>query len=230
MGAQGGYSTEIRAHQQFVFAIPDNVKSEHAASMFCAGITVYSPLLRNGAGPGKRVGVVGIGGLGHYAVLFANAMGAEVVAISHSPNKKEDALKMGAKEFISTKETPDWADKLAKNPLDIIISTASSNAVDLKAILSTLNVHGRLIYVGMPEEPFNDVRSQYFAGNGAFFGGSHIGSKKEIESMMRLASEKQIKPWIEILPMSECGKGVKRVEQNDVKYRFVYKQDIEPVN
>ncbi len=98
-------------------------------------------------------------------------MGAEVVAISHSPAKKEDALKMGATEFISTKETPDWAEKLAQNPLDLIVSTASSNAVDLKAILSVLNVHGRLIYVGMPEDAF-EVRSQHLAGNGAFLGES----------------------------------------------------------
>ena len=168
--AQGGYSTHIRAHQQFVFPIPDAIKSEDAASMFCAGITVFSPLLRNGCGPGKRVGIVGIGGLGHYGVLFASAMGADVVAISHSPAKKEDALKMGAKEFISTKETPDWAEKLAKNPLDLIVSTASSNAVDLAGILSVLNVHGRLVYVGMPEDSFKEVRSQHFAGNGCFLG------------------------------------------------------------
>jgi alcohol dehydrogenase (NADP+) len=224
--AQGGYSTHIRAHQQFVFPIPDAIKSEDAASMFCAGITVFSPLLRNGCGPGKRVGIVGIGGLGHYGVLFASAMGAEVIAISHSPKKKEDALKMGAKEFISTQETPDWAEKLAEKPLDLIVSTASSNAVDLAGILSVLNVHGRLVYVGMPEDSFKEVRSQHFAGNGCFLGGSHIGSKKEILQMLDLAAKKNIKPWIEVLPMSDCSMAVKRVHENDIKYRFVLKQDL----
>ncbi|KDN53332.1 GroES-like protein [Tilletiaria anomala UBC 951] len=233
--AQGGYSTQIRAHQQFVFPIPDAISSENAASMLCAGITSYSPLLRNGCGPGKRVGIVGIGGLGHklrfhspqYGVLFAAAMGAEVIAISHSPSKREDALKMGAKEFISTKETPNWAKKLAQNPLDLIVSTASSSAVDLPAMLSTLNVHGKLVFVGMPEDSFKDMRVQAFAGNGCFFGSSHIGSRKEVLSMLKLAADKEIKPWIEVLPMSRCSEAVKRVSDNDVKYRFVLKQDLE---
>jgi alcohol dehydrogenase (NADP+) len=106
--AQGGYSTAIRAHQRFVFPIPESVTSEDAASMLCAGLTVYSPLTRNGCGPGKQVAVIGLGGLGHYAVLFAVALGAEVTVISHSPKKKEDALKLGAKHFVSTGEEENW--------------------------------------------------------------------------------------------------------------------------
>ena len=161
-------------------------------------------------------------------MLFAKALGAtDVIAISHSPSKKDDALKMGATEFISTKETPNWAEKLAENPLDLIVSTASSNAVDLPALLSTLSVHGKLVYVGMPEDSFKDMRVQAFSGNGCFFGSSHIGSKKEILSMLDLAAEKKVKPWIEVLPMKECSKAVKRVEANDIKYRFVLKQDLE---
>lgn len=225
--AQGGYSTAIRAHQQFVFPIPDEIPSEEAASMLCAGITSFSPLYRNGCGPGKRVAIVGLGGLGHYGALFAAAMGAEVIVISHSPKKREDALKMGAKEFISTSETPDWAEKLAKNPLDLIVSTASSNAVDVPAMLSTLDVHGKLIFVGMPEDSFKDLRVQHFAMNGCFFGSSHIGSKKEILAMLKLAAEKKIKPWIEVIDMKRCSEAVKRVSDNDIKYRFVLKQDIE---
>ena len=106
--AQGGYSTAIRAHQRFVFPIPEAVKSEDAASMLCGGLTCYSPLLRNGCGPGKQVAVIGLGGLGHYAVLFAVAMGAEVTVVSHSPKKKEDAMKMGAKHFVATGEDKNW--------------------------------------------------------------------------------------------------------------------------
>lgn len=106
--AQGGYSTAIRAHHRFVFPIPESLKSEDAASMLCAGLTVYSPLVRNGCGPGKQVAVIGLGGLGHYAVLFAAALGAEVTVISHSQKKKDDALKLGAKHFVSTGEQPDW--------------------------------------------------------------------------------------------------------------------------
>lgn len=224
--AQGGYSTNIRTQQQFVFPIPEKIKSEHAAPMLCGGLTLFSPLIRNGAGPGKRVGIVGIGGLGHFGVMFAHALGAEVVAISHSPRKKEDALKMGASEFVSTGENPNWAEEYKKKPFDLIINTASSNAVDLASILSTLKVHGRLICVGMPEDVFK-VRIQNFAGNGCLMGSSHIGSKKEALQMLALAAEKDIKPWVEVLPMKDCSKAVKRVEDNDIRYRFVLEQDIE---
>ena len=98
--AQGGYSTAIRAHQKFVFPIPDGIKSEHAAPMLCAGLTVYSPLYRSKVGPGSRVGVIGVGGLGHFGIMFAQALGAEVFAFSHTASKKEDAHRMGANEFI----------------------------------------------------------------------------------------------------------------------------------
>jgi alcohol dehydrogenase (NADP+) len=106
--AQGGYSTAIRAHQRFVFPIPEGLASEDAASMLCAGLTTWSPLKRNGCGPGKQVAVIGLGGLGHYATIFAVALGAEVTVISHSPKKKEDALKLGAKHFVSTGEEENW--------------------------------------------------------------------------------------------------------------------------
>ena len=99
---QGGYSTAIRAHQHFVFPIPKEIESRHAASMLCAGLTVFSPLKTNGAGPGKRVGVIGIGGLGHYAILFAKALGAEVYAFTHSPDKMKDAKELGADHVVDT--------------------------------------------------------------------------------------------------------------------------------
>lgn len=102
--SQGGYATAIRAHQQFVFPIPEALESRHAASMLCAGLTVFSPLKTNGCGPGKKVGIIGIGGLGHYAVLFAKALGAEVYAFTHSPNKMEDAKKLGADHVVDTND------------------------------------------------------------------------------------------------------------------------------
>ncbi|KAI7521774.1 NADPH-dependent medium chain alcohol dehydrogenase, partial [Hortaea werneckii] len=102
--SQGGYSSHIRAHEYFTFKIPESIPSAVAAPMMCAGLTVYSPLVRLGAGPGKKVAVLGLGGLGHFAVMWAVALGAEVYVLSHSPKKKEDALKMGAKEFIVTGE------------------------------------------------------------------------------------------------------------------------------
>ena len=99
---QGGYSTAIRAHQQFVFPIPEALESRHAAPMLCGGLTVYSPLVTNGAGPGKKVGIIGIGGLGHFALLFAKALGAEVYAFTHSSGKMEDAKKLGADHVVDT--------------------------------------------------------------------------------------------------------------------------------
>ncbi|KAI3626309.1 hypothetical protein CBS9595_001670 [Malassezia furfur] len=223
--AQGGYSTNIRAPEQFVFPIPEGLKSEHAAPMLCAGLTVYSPLLRNKVGPGSRVGVVGIGGLGHFAVMFAKAMGAEVVAISHSANKKDDALKMGASEFVSTKEDPEWSKKYLNKPFDVIINTASSAAVDLPGMVSALKTEGRCICVGMPEDLIK-LRVQDLAMRGAFLGSSHIGNKKEALSMLQLAAEKKIEPWIELVDMKECSKAVERVSKGDIRYRFVLKQDL----
>lgn len=225
--AQGGYSSHIRTHEQFVFPIPEELESTDAASMLCAGLTVYSPLLRNGVKKGTKVGVVGLGGLGHYAVLWAVAMGAEVTVISHSANKREDAKKLGATRFISTKEEPDWSKDFGrKTPLEVIICTASSNAIDVPGLLSSLAVHGKCIFVGMPEEGLKDIKSQAFAGNGCFLGGSHIGSKQEAIKMLDLAAKEKVKPWIEVLPMKDCSLAIKRLADNDIKYRFVLKQDL----
>lgn len=215
--AQGGYSTSIRAHHQFVFPIPEGLKSEHAAPMLCAGLTLFSPLYRNKVGPGMRVGIVGIGGLGHFGVMFAKAMGAEVVAISHSASKRSDALKMGASEFVSTKENPYWAKDYIEKPFDLIINTASSSAVDLPAMVSALKTNGRLICVGMPEDMIQ-LRVQDLAMRSAMLGSSHIGNKKEALEMLKLAAEKNIKPWIELVPMKDCSKAVERVSKGDSMY------------
>ena len=224
--AQGGYSNAIRAHEQFVFPIPDAISSEHAAPMLCAGLTLYSPLVRSNVGPGKRVAIVGIGGLGHFGVLFAKALGAEVVAISHSGSKRDDALKMGAAEFVSTSDEDKWADKLKAKPFDVIINTASTAAIDFTTLLSVLKTEGRIVSVGMPEDQIK-LRVQDLAGKGAFLGSSHIGSKVEALAMLKLAAEKDIKPWIELIDMKDCSKAVERVSKGDIRYRFVLKQDLE---
>ncbi|SHO75990.1 Similar to S.cerevisiae protein ADH6 (NADPH-dependent medium chain alcohol dehydrogenase) [Malassezia sympodialis ATCC 42132] len=223
--AQGGYSTAIRAHQQFVFPIPEGLKSEHAAPMLCAGLTVYSPLFRNKVGPGMRVAIVGIGGLGHFGVMFAKAMGADVVAISHSASKEKDALKMGATKFVSTKEDPNWAEHFKNEPFDLIINTASSSAVDVPGMISSLKTDGRLICVGMPEDEIR-VRVQHLAMRSALLGSSHIGNKTEALSMLKLAAEKNIEPWIELVDMKDCSKAMERVSKGDIRYRFVLKQDL----
>ena len=125
----GGYALYNRSPSRFVIKIPDGISSAEAAPMLCGGITTYSPLRENGCGPGKRVGVIGVGGLGHYAIMFAKAMGADrVVGISRKSNKKEDALQLGADAYIATDEDENWAAENSRS-LDLIISTVSSTKV-----------------------------------------------------------------------------------------------------
>jgi len=229
--SQGGYATAIRAHQQFVFPIPDEIESRHAASMLCAGLTVFSPLKTHGAGPGKRVGIVGIGGLGHYALLWAKAMGAEVYAFTHDESKIADIEKMGADVIVNTGEK-DYQKPFA-HKLDLIISTRDSYGSDSQGVLdeylSMLYVHGKFITVGLPDSdsPLPRIHAMSLAKPGCLMGGSSIGNKKEALEMLELARSKGIKPWIEEMPMKDCKKAVEGVKANRVRYRYVLTQDIE---
>lgn len=144
----GGYATHNRTHSRFVFKIPDGLSSAAAAPMLCGGITVYSPLKLYGCGPGKTVGILGVGGLGHFAVMFAKALGADkVVGISRRADKAEDAKAMGADSYIATAEDDDWADK-HKRSLDLIINTISSDKMPLTEYLGLLKVRGTFCQVG----------------------------------------------------------------------------------
>ncbi|KAI1865740.1 hypothetical protein JX265_008063 [Neoarthrinium moseri] len=219
--SQGGYASHIRAHEYFVFPIPDAIPSHAAAPMMCAGLTVWSPLVRAGIGPGKVVAIVGLGGLGHFAVLWAAALGADVTVISHSPHKKEDALKLGAKHFVSSGEK-DWAKPLAFK-FDFVLNTADmTNTFNLDEYLSILKVNCRFHQVGLPDEPIKELKPQQFMANGSSIGASHIGSRPEMLAMLKLAADKKITPMIETLPVSEkgCAEAVDRVKNNKVHYRF----------
>ncbi|KAI9635001.1 putative zinc-type alcohol dehydrogenase [Dioszegia hungarica] len=222
---QGGYSTHVRAQELFVFPIPEGLKSTDAASMMCAGITTFSPLVRNGAGPGKKVGVVGLGGLGHYAVLFGKALGAEVTVFSRSDAKKADALKMGADRFIATENK--GFEKDLKRDLDLIIITASSSSLPLDELLSCLDIEKKCVFVGMPEEGLSNVRSQTLSDNAVSLSSSHLGNNAELRQMLQLAADKGIKPWVTVMPMKDAAKAIKAVEDNSVRYRSVLTQDIE---
>lgn len=220
--AQGGYASHIRAHEHFVFKIPANIPSELAAPMMCAGLTSYSPLVRAGCGPGKKVAILGIGGLGHFGILFAAALGAETYAISHSPHKAEDAKRLGAKEFICTKTNKDWAKPWAFT-FEFILNTA--DVIDsslLKEYMSTLAINGTFHNVGMPDKPLPEMRAQDFCPNGAAMSGSHIGNRTEALAMLELASQRNIKSWVETIDISAegCKEAVERVRKNDVRYRF----------
>ncbi|KAI0516938.1 alcohol dehydrogenase [Xylaria bambusicola] len=219
--AQGGYASHIRAQDFMVFPIPESIPSHLAAPMLCAGLTVWNPLVRNNIGPGKHVAVVGLGGLGHFAVMFAAALGAEVTVISHSPNKKDDALKLGAKHFVSSADK-DWAKPLAFT-FDFILSTADVLDMEvLQGYLSTLKVDCKFHSVGLPDKSIDGLKPQQLTSNGCSIGSSHIGSRKEALEMLKFAAEKKIHPQVETIPISEkgCAEAVERVNKNKVHYRF----------
>lgn len=225
--AQGGYSTNIRVDEKFVFSIPDAIDSESAAPMLCAGLTVYSPLVRNGTGPGKHVGIVGMGGLGHFAVQFAKALGAKVTVFSHSPSKAVDAKKLGADQFLCTADADFAKPFVGKDEFDYILSCADANAIPLSDLLSILKIDGKITSVGLPDEAWEGLQPQAFASNASCVGGSHIGSKRECIAMLKLAAEKNIRPILdEVLPMSQAAKAIEAVKNNKVRYRFVLKQDL----
>lgn len=219
--AHGGYASHIRAHEYFTFLIPDAISSADAAPLLCAGITTYSPLVRAGVGPGKKVAVCGVGGLGHLGIQWAVALGAEVYGLTHSPSKAEDIVKLGAKEAIVTTEKG-WTDKWAFS-FDFILNCSDmTNTFDLKAYLSTLKVGGEFHMVGLPDEPLPEMMAQAFAGNAAKLTGSHLGNNQEMNAMLKLAADKGIKPWVETIDISEKGlkEAVERVKENKVHYRF----------
>jgi alcohol dehydrogenase (NADP+) len=188
--------------------------------MLCAGITSYSPLVRFGAGPGKKVGIVGVGGLGHYAVMFAKALGAETWAISRTRAKEADAKKMGADGFLATNEKG-W-NLPHKMTFDLIVNTANSfEGFQLSEYLSLLDVHGRWNSVGLPGGDGITIHNQDFMENGCFIGSSHLGSRREMLDMFKLASEKGIKSWVEEIPLSKEGlqKAMHNLETSKVRYR-----------
>lgn len=219
----GGYADYNRTNGHFVIPIPEGLPSELAAPMLCGGITVYSPLKQNGCGPGKTVGVVGVGGLGHFAVLFAKALGADkVVGISRKQDKREDALKLGADEYIATDEDEDWAKKHARS-VDLIISTISSAKMPLTSYLGLLKVHGTFIQVGAPDGgELPPINAFTIIGSGIKVGGSATGSPAtEIPEMLKLAADKQIKPWVQVRPLSEANDVVQDMDAGKARYRYV---------
>ncbi|EGP90904.1 uncharacterized protein MYCGRDRAFT_31826 [Zymoseptoria tritici IPO323] len=216
----GGYANYHRCPSHFVFKIPDSISSSDAAPMLCGGITVYSPLKNNNCGPGKKVGIVGVGGLGHFGVLFAKALGADrVVGISRRGDKREDVLKMGADQYIATEEDKDWHKKNARS-LDLIVCTVSSPKMPLMRYLQLLKVKGTFIMVGAPEDKLPDMTAFAFIAKGVKFGGSMIGSPAQIEEMLQLAADKQIKPWINKYPMKDANKAIVDMEEGKARYRI----------
>lgn len=203
-----------------MYPIPDGLESEQAAPLLCAGITAFSPLKRFGAGPGKKVGIVGIGGLGHYGVIFAKALGAEVWAISRTRAKEADARKMGADGFLATSEKG-WNEP-HKMTFDLIVNTATSfEGFELGEYLSLLDVHGRWNSVGLPGGEGVVVRNQDFINNGCFIGTSHLGSRKEMLEMLQIMADQKLQSWVEKIPLSKEGlqKAFVNLKESKVRYR-----------
>lgn len=219
--SMGGYADYVRVPSHFALKIPAGLKSADAAPMMCGGITVYAPLKNNGAGPGKCVGIVGLGGLGHFGVLFAKALGCDkVVAISRRRNKEKDAREMGADEYIATSEDEKWDRKHSKS-LHLIISTVSSPNMPLSGYLRLLKTHGQFIQVGAPEDKLPAIAAFALIAKGCKIGGSQIGSPKEIEDMLEFAAEKEVKPWVQQRSMKKANESVVDMEDGKARYRYV---------
>ncbi|WP_399887997.1 NAD(P)-dependent alcohol dehydrogenase [Streptomyces sp. BBFR51] len=213
----GGYSQKVVVDENFVLGIPEGISLDEAAPLLCAGITTYSPLKRWNAGPGKKVAVVGMGGLGHMAVKLAHALGAEVTVLSQSLRKKDDGVRLGADHYYATSD-PATFEELAGS-FDLIVSTVSA-PLDLGAYLGLLKTEGTLANVGAPEEP---VSLNLFAllGGGKSLAGSAIGGIAETQEMLDFCAEHGIGAETELIAASEINEAYERVMASDVRYRFV---------
>ncbi|MCU1482476.1 MAG: zinc-binding dehydrogenase [Subtercola sp.] len=214
---QGGYSTHIVVVEDFVLKVPQSIPYEAAAPLLCAGITTYSPLAHWNAGPGKRVAVVGMGGLGHMAVKIAHAMGAEVTVLSQSLSKKDDGLRLGADHYYATSDPATLTD--LRNSFDLIINTVSA-VIDINAYLALLRLDGTLVSVGAPPEALPVGVFRLF-GNRRSFAGSSIGSIAETQQMLDFCAEHGIAPEIELISAEQINEAYDRVLASDVRYRFV---------
>ncbi|WBO64185.1 NAD(P)-dependent alcohol dehydrogenase [Streptomyces camelliae] len=213
----GGYSEKIVVDENFAVRIPDGLSLDVAAPLLCAGITTYSPLRHWNAGPGKKVAVVGLGGLGHMAVKIAHAMGAEVTVLSQSLRKKDDGLKLGADHYHATSD-PKTFEELA-GTFDLIVSTVSA-PMDFGALLSLLKVDGALVNVGAPEEPIS-LNLFSVIGGRKTLAGSMIGGIAETQEMLDFCAEHGIGAEIELIRAEEVNEAYERVLASDVRYRFV---------
>jgi uncharacterized zinc-type alcohol dehydrogenase-like protein len=214
---QGGYSDAIVVDENYVLRIPDAIPLDKAAPLLCAGITTYSPLRHWGAGPGKRVAVIGLGGLGHLGVKLAAAMGAEVAVLSQSLKKMEDGLRLGATEYYATSDADTF--KKLKGSFDLILNTVSAN-LDMNDYLGLLKLDGTLVELGMPEHPMPVPAAALIFGRRRL-SGSLIGGIRETQEMLDFCAEHDVTPEIEVIEATYVNEAYERMLASDVRYRFV---------
>src|SRR5271155_2176069 len=212
----GGYSDSIVVDERFVLHVPSNLDLAGAAPLLCAGITTYSPMRRWGVTKGKKVGVVGLGGLGHMGVKFAHALGAHVVVFTTSPNKKEDALRLGADAVVVSRN----ADEMQRHTesFDFILDAVSANH-DINAYINLLRRDGNLTLVGAPAKPLA-VSAFGLIMRRRSFSGSNIGGIAETQEMLDFCGQHKITADVEVIPIQKVNEAYERLVKSDVKYRF----------
>jgi len=215
---QGGYSNNIVVDEAFVLRVPDNLDFKAVAPLLCAGITTYSPLRHWNVSTGQKVGVVGLGGLGHMAVKLAAAFGAHVVLFTTSESKREDALRLGAKEVVISKNHAEM--KKHANSLDFILNTVAAPH-DLNAFLGLLKRDGAMTLVGVPDRDHPALKVGTLIFKRRSLGGSLIGGIAETQEMLDFCAEHGIVSDIELIPIQDINSAYDRMVKSDVKYRFV---------
>jgi uncharacterized zinc-type alcohol dehydrogenase-like protein len=213
----GGYSNHIVVDENYVLRMPENIPLDKGAPLLCAGITLYSPLRHWNCGPGKKVAIVGLGGLGHMGVKIASAMGADVTVLSQTMKKQTDGLKMGAKHFYATSDESTF--KRLAGSFDIIINTVSAD-IDLNKYLGLLKTDGHMVLVGVPEKPMMIHPFPLIMGRRSL-AGSLIGGIRETQEMLDFCGKHQIAPDIELISFNKVNEAYERVIRSDVRYRFV---------
>ncbi len=213
----GGYSTQIVADEKYVLRIPESIDMADAAPLLCAGITLYSPLKHWQAGPGKRVAILGMGGLGHMGVKIAHALGAEVTVLSQTLSKKDDGLRMGADHYYATSDPHTFRE--LRDHFDLILNTVSAN-LDVDAYLSLLRLDGSLVNIGIPSAP-DSVRMFSLASRRRSLSATNIGGIRETQEMLDFCAEHGIAAEVEVISADEVNEAYERVIASKVRYRAV---------
>ena len=220
----GGFATSVSVDERFAFPLPEAMPSEDAAVLLCAGLSTYSPLRTYKAGPSTKVGVIGVGGLGHLAIQFAHALGCEVTVLSSSPGKEEQARAFGADHFLLSGDTGSLK-KLVLG-LDLILYTAHS-VPDWTRLVNALRNNGHLVVIGFPPKDVT-FDAMELVVHQVSITGSFLGNRATMREMLSVAQAKGVKPWVERMPMAQVNEAIQRLKENKARYRIVLQNEAHP--